>query len=68
MADYDVDFFEWTQAQAAALAAGQASKLDWANLAEEIESLGKRDRRGLRSCLEILVMHLLMLRRGLDQH
>ncbi len=59
MANYDVDFFEWTQAQAAALAAGQASKLDWANLAEEIESLGKRDRRGLRSRLEILVMHLL---------
>lgn len=59
MADYDTDFFEWTQHQAAALAAGKASELDWANLAEEIESLGKRDRRELRSRLEILVMHLL---------
>jgi hypothetical protein len=58
-ADYDTDFFEWTRHQAAALVAGKASELDWANLAEEIESLGKRDRRGLRNRLEILVMHLL---------
>ena len=65
---YDTDFFAWTQHQAAALATGKASELDWANLAEEIESLGKRDRRSLRSRLQVLVMHLLMLRRGLDQH
>jgi hypothetical protein len=57
--DYDTDFFAWTQHQAAALAAGHVSELDLANLAEEIESLGKRDRRGLRSRLEVLVMHLL---------
>jgi hypothetical protein len=59
---YDVDFFEWTQQQAKALAAGKASELDWANLAEEIESLGKRDRRALRSRLEVLVIHLLKWR------
>ncbi len=60
--DYDTDFFEWTQHQAAALAAGHVSELDLANLAEEIESLGKRDRRGLRSRLKVLVMHLLKWR------
>lgn len=59
---YDTDFYAWTQAQAAALAAGKASDLDWANLAEEIESLGKRDRRGLGSHLQGLVMHLLKWR------
>jgi hypothetical protein len=57
--DYDTDFYEWTQNQAAALAAGHVSELDLAHLAEEIESLGKRDRRALESPLEVLVMHLL---------
>jgi hypothetical protein len=56
---YDTDFFKWTQEQAAALAAGKAQDLDWANLAEEIESLGKRDRDKLRSYLEGLLVHLL---------
>ena len=52
-------FFLWTQAQATALRDGKAQELDWANLAEEIESLGKSDRRALGSHLEGLVMHLL---------
>jgi hypothetical protein len=62
MADYNTDFFKWTQQQAEALAAGKVSELDWANLAEEIESLGKWDRRALRSRLEVLVIHLLKWR------
>jgi hypothetical protein len=57
--DYDTDFYEWTQHQAAALAAGHVSELDLANLAEEIESLGRSDRRELRSRLKVLMMHLL---------
>lgn len=57
--NYDTDFYEWTQHQAAALAAGHFSELDLANLAEEIESLGRSDRRQLGSRLEVLLMHLL---------
>ncbi len=57
--DYNTDFFAWTQHQAAALAAGHVSELDLANLAEEIESLGKRDQRELASRLGVLVMPLL---------
>ena len=56
---YDTDFYQWTQEQAALLQAGKASALDWANLAEEIDSLGKNDRRGLGSHLQGLIMHLL---------
>jgi hypothetical protein len=56
---YDTDFYQWTQQQAAALTAGKIETLDWANLAEEIESLGKNDRRGLASHLQGIVMHLL---------
>jgi len=59
---YDTDFYAWTQTQAAALAAGHLGKLDLANLAEEIQDLGKRDRRGLQSALEIVLIHLLKWR------
>jgi Domain of unknown function DUF29 len=60
---YDRDFFLWTQEQAAALRAVKNSNLplDWANLAEEIESLGKSDRRQLRSQIRRILRHLLKL-------
>ena len=61
---YDRDFFEWTQRQAGALrevAAGKAAALDWENLAEEIESLGKSQRRELASRLMTIVEHLAKL-------
>jgi len=59
---YDNDFYAWTQHQAAVLRERAYGKLDIDNLAEEIESLGKRDRRALRSRLEVLVLHLLKWR------
>jgi hypothetical protein len=56
---YEQDFFLWTKEQAAALRLAKSLPLartgdsnlplDWENLAEEIESLGKSDRRELRS-------------------
>jgi hypothetical protein len=56
---YEQDFYAWTQEQAALLREGALHELDLANLAEEIESLGKSDRRALGSHLRNLVMHLL---------
>jgi hypothetical protein len=56
---YDEDFYAWTQEQAALLRKGAVHDLDLTNLAEEIESLGKSDRRALGSHLRNLVMHLL---------
>jgi len=43
---YDRDFVLWSKEQAAALRRAKASNLplDWENLAEEIESLGKSQR------------------------
>jgi len=59
---YHRDFFAWTQHQAALLrraAAHQAtSNLDLENLAEEIESSGKRDRRALISQIARITEHL----------
>jgi hypothetical protein len=57
--DYDHDFYAWTQAQAAALRAKSWDQLDLDNLAEEIESLGKSDRRAVQSHLKVLLQHLL---------
>lgn len=57
--DYDEDFFVWTQRQAVLLRQGQLSEIDVANLAEEIESMGKRDRRAIVSHLTLLLLHLL---------
>lgn len=56
---YDEDFYAWTQHQAAKLRTVVCHELDLLNLAEEIESLGKRDWKELRSRLNVLVMHLL---------
>ena len=62
-ATYDQDFFLWTKEQAAALrrARGSNLSLDWENLAEEIESLGKSDRRELTSQIRRVLRHLLKL-------
>jgi Domain of unknown function DUF29 len=59
--DYDTDFYAWTQAQAAALRAQESKTLDWDHLAEEIESLGQRDRDAIESQLVRLLLHLLKL-------
>ncbi|TVR67192.1 MAG: DUF29 domain-containing protein [Candidatus Competibacteraceae bacterium] len=56
---YDADFFLWTQQQAARLRQGRWSQIDAANLAEEIESMGKSDRRAIISHLAIILRHLL---------
>ncbi len=56
---YERDFHEWTEYMTAVLRKRDAGSLDWENLAEEIESLGGRDRRELKSHLRALMAHLL---------
>jgi len=60
---YDRDFLRWTEEQAAALRGAKDSNLalDWENLAEEIESLGKSQRATLRSQLRRILRHLFKL-------
>ena len=61
---YERDFHAWTEAQAGALRAaaeGRRVPLDWLNLAEEIESLGRRDFRDVTSRLSTVIEHLLKL-------
>lgn len=57
--DYEVDFYAWTVEQARLLRTGELSAIDAANIAEEIESMGRGDRRAIESRLTILLTHLL---------
>jgi hypothetical protein len=56
---YETDFFEWTRCNAALLRAGRFDQADIEHVAEEIEDMGKRERRELDSRLEVLLRHLL---------
>ena len=56
---YDADFYAWTQQQAGYLRSGTVNALDFENLAEEIESLGRQERQELRNRLGVLLGHLL---------
>ena len=62
---YDEDFFAWTKHQAKALRAaarsGTNQPIDWENLAEEVEDLGKSVRREMGSEIRRIIQHLLKL-------
>jgi Domain of unknown function DUF29 len=62
---YDEDFVRWTEEQATALreAAGLETNLplDWENLAEEIDSLGRSQSRELGSRIAVVIEHLIKL-------
>jgi Domain of unknown function DUF29 len=57
--DYEDDFYAWTVEQARLLRSGEFSSIDVVNIAEEIESLGRSDKRAIESRLTVLLMHLL---------
>jgi Domain of unknown function DUF29 len=62
---YNTDLARWAEGQAAALraAAGTSSNqsIDWENLAEEIEALGKSQERDLGSRITTILVHLIKL-------
>ncbi len=59
---YEQDFYAWANEQAALLRAGQLDRADIDNIAEEIESMGRSEKRELVSRLTILLLHLLKWR------
>ena len=56
---YDRDFYAWANEQARLLRAGNVSAADIEHIAEEIESMGKAEKRELVSRLVVLLAHLL---------
>jgi hypothetical protein len=67
MADqgYDTDLALWAESQARALRdaghTGTNLPIDWENVAEEIEALGKSQARELASRISIIIVHLMKL-------
>ena len=58
-AAYEADFHAWTKDQAARLRDLRPNSIDWENVAEEIESLGRSEKREIESRMGVLLVHLL---------
>ncbi|CBN56919.1 conserved hypothetical protein [Kamptonema sp. PCC 6506] len=56
---YNTDFVAWTEKTVHLLRTEQFKQVEWEAVIEEIESLGKSERRELKSRLEVLLQHLL---------
>ncbi len=56
---YDTDYLKWIETTVEKLRVGDYSNIDWPNLIEEIEDLGRSERRSLESNLVVVLMHLL---------
>jgi len=56
---YESDFCGWIDDQAQLLRSGKFTQLDIDNLVEEIEAMGRSEKRSLESHLAVLLMHLL---------
>jgi hypothetical protein len=61
---YDDDFYAWTEAQAAELRKLAArpelsNVMDWDNLIEEVETLGRHEWRSVKSWIENSLVHIL---------
>jgi Domain of unknown function DUF29 len=56
---YENDFYAWSTQQAQLLRAGKLQHADIEHIAEEIDSMGRTEKRELISRLAVLLLHLL---------
>ena len=59
---YERDYYQWLRQTATLLKKKEFTELDLGNLIEEIESLGKSEKRAVKSNLVVLILHLLKWR------
>jgi hypothetical protein len=57
--DYAKDGYGWAMAQAAIIRAGRLDSIDWENVAEEIESVGRSERSEYTSHMIRVIAHLI---------
>lgn len=58
---YEQDFYLWIQTTVKLLSEGKLERLDIENLIEEIDSMGRREKKELKTRLIVLIEHLLKL-------
>ena len=58
---YETDYYLWLEKQAIAIKNHDANTLDWVNLLEEIESLGKEQLNAVNNLLKQVIIHRLKL-------
>ena len=56
---YDKDFYLWTIQNANLLREGRLTEIDIENIAEELESMGRSEKRELLNRLAVLIAHLI---------
>ncbi|MCC3411916.1 MAG: DUF29 domain-containing protein [Microcoleus sp. PH2017_29_MFU_D_A] len=56
---YDTDYLRWIETTVEKLRSRDYSNIDWENLIEEIEDMGRSERRSLESNLVVIILHLL---------
>jgi hypothetical protein len=59
MSTYESDFYRWTQETAELLKRRKFTEIDLEALIEEVEDMGKSQRRALKRHLTVLLVHLL---------
>jgi len=64
---YETDAYTWALRQSDALRRRAVEEIDWDNVAEEIESVGKTEAREFESRLVVLLTHLLKWRFQADR-
>ena len=56
---YDSDYYQWLNVTATLLSEGRLNDLDVPNLLDELEAMGKSQKRAIESYLKVLLLHLL---------
>jgi len=56
---YETDYLQWIETTVKKLRSQNYENVDWENLIEEIEDMGRSERRSLESNLIVVLLHLL---------
>lgn len=56
---YETDYVQWVETTVEHLRQGHYDEIDWDNLIDEIEDMGRSERHRLKSNLVVVLLHLL---------